>query len=84
MGYFEIVHASLTTECASAFTSCGRLGLFFDPLGRPPSLALRLAARALRADFATPMSAPMLMSCSVPQVVHVNFMHAIYPMRAKL
>lgn len=41
------------------------------PLGQPPSLALRLAARALALLVVLPKRAPTLISLSFPQCGHV-------------
>lgn len=61
--------ASLTTLCASAFGSDGRLRLpRFFPFGHPPSFAFSLAASALASDFTLPSSAPILIS--FPQCGH--------------
>lgn len=70
--------ASATTECASANESRGRLGLFFDPLGRPPSLAFSLDDLALALDFTLPSSAPMFTSCLCPHDGHVISMPTSY------
>lgn len=62
--------ASATTECARAFTSCGRFLRLprFLPLGQPPSLAFSLAARVLAFELTLPSSAPTLIS--FPQCGH--------------
>jgi hypothetical protein len=61
--------ASLTTLCASAFGSVGRLRLpRFFPFGQPPSLAFSRAASALASDFTEPSKEPMLIS--LPQCGH--------------
>ena len=60
--------ASATMECASAFGSFGRRLPRFRPLGQPPSLALRLAARAFAFDIWLPSREPMLIS--LPQCGH--------------
>lgn len=60
--------ASATTLCASALASLGRRFPRFLPLGQPPSLALRRAARALAFEVVLPSSEPMLMS--FPQCGH--------------
>ena len=60
--------ALATTPCAMTLGSVGlRLPRFF-PLGQPPSLALRLAARALALDVELPSREPMLIS--FPQCGH--------------
>jgi len=59
--------AFATTPCATTFASSLR-GPRFLPLGQPPSLALRLAARALAFEVALPSREPMLIS--FPQCGH--------------
>lgn len=60
--------AFLTTPCAMTFGSVGLRLPRFRPLGQPPSLALRLAARALRFDVVLPSKEPMLIL--LPQCGH--------------
>ena len=63
-----------TTPCAMTFGSvCLRLPRFF-PLGQPPSLAFRLAARALRLLVVLPSRAAGLISLSFPQCGHLYCM----------
>ena len=59
--------AFATTPCATTLAS-GLRGPRFLPFGQPPSLALRLAARALAFDLVLPSREPMLIS--FPQCGH--------------
>jgi len=61
--------ASLTTSCASALASVGRLRLpRFLPLGQPPSLAFLREALAFALLVTLPKREPMLIS--FPQCGH--------------
>lgn len=66
-----------TTPCAMTLGSVGLRLPRLRPLGQPPSLALRLAARAFRLLVALPSRAAGLISLPLPQCGHVYCMPEI-------